>query len=94
MPPGCLRASRRAGDAGPAAVAGEARTRCRPSTSTAPIKGWADLWFYVSRQGYSGVDAGAAAWSDRAAFLGWFAAIFPHPEIDAGAALDRLGLAP
>ena len=47
----------------------------RASHFYGPIDSWGDLWFYVSRQGYSGVDASPpASWSDRAAFLGWFAA--------------------
>ena len=39
------------------------------------IDTWSELWFYVSRAGYSGVDVSpSAGWSDRWAFAGWFAA--------------------
>ena len=34
-----------------------------------PVEGWGDLWFYVSRQGYSGVDVSpSAGWGDRPRF--------------------------
>ena len=59
-----------------------------------PIEGWGDLWFYVSRQGYSGVDVSpSAGWSDRAAFLGWFAADLVRQTTPPGAVLAGLGLA-
>ena len=36
-----------------------------------PIDGWDDFWFYVSREGYGGVDVSPAAGrADRAGFLG------------------------
>ena len=58
-----------------------------------PIDGWSDLWFYVSRQGYSGVDVSpAAGWGDRAAFLGWFAADLVRQTTLAGTVLALLGL--
>ena len=58
-----------------------------------PIDTWSDLWFYVSRQGYSEVDASpSAGWSDRAAFLGWFAADLVRQTTLPGFALAGLGL--
>ncbi len=58
-----------------------------------PIDSWGDFWFYVSRQGYSGVDASpAAGWSDRAAFLGWFAADLVRQTTLPGFVLAVLGL--
>ncbi len=58
-----------------------------------PITSWADFWFYVSRQGYSAVDASpTAGWSDRAAFLGWFAADLVRQTTLPGFALAVLGL--
>ena len=59
-----------------------------------PIDGWGDFWFYVSRQGYSGVDVSpAAGWGDRAGFLGWFAADLVRQTTLPGAVLAVLGLA-
>ena len=59
-----------------------------------PIEGWGDLWFYVSRQGYSGVDVSpTAGWSDRARFLGWFATDLVRQTTLPGAVLAGLGLA-
>ena len=58
-----------------------------------PIDTWGDFWFYVSRAGYSGVDVSpAAGWSDRAAFLGWFAADLVRQTTLPGFALVVLGL--
>ena len=58
-----------------------------------PIDTWGDLWFYVSRQGYSGVDVSpAAGWGDRAAYLGWFAADLVRQTTLPGAVLALLGL--
>jgi len=58
-----------------------------------PIDSWGDFWFYVSRQGYSGVDASpAAGWSDRAAFLGWLGADLVRQTTLLGVALAALGL--
>ena len=58
-----------------------------------PIDSWGDLWFYVSRQGYSGVDVSpAAGWSDRAAFLGWLGADLVRQTTLPGLALAVLGL--
>ena len=58
-----------------------------------PIDSWGDLWFYVSRQGYSEVDVSpAAGWSDRAAFLGWLGADIVRQTTLPGCALAALGL--
>ncbi len=58
-----------------------------------PIDSWSDLWFYVSRQGYSEVDASpTAGWSDRTAFLGWLAADIVRQTTLPGFALAMLGL--
>ena len=58
-----------------------------------PIDTWGDFWFYVSRAGYSGVDVSpAAGWSDRAAFLGWFAADLVRQTTLLGFVLAALGL--
>ena len=58
-----------------------------------PIDSWGDLWFYVSRQGYSEVDASpSAGWADRAAFLSWFAADLVRQTTLPGVALAALGL--
>ena len=58
-----------------------------------PITSWADFWFYISRQGYSAVDASpTAGWSDRAAVLGWFAADLVRQTTLPGFALAVLGL--
>ena len=58
-----------------------------------PIDTWGDFWFYVSRGGYSGVDVSpAAGWSDRAAFLGWFAADLVRQTTLPGFAIAVLGL--
>ena len=38
-----------------------------------PIEGWGGFWHYLSRQGYSGVDASpSAGWGDRLLYLQWF----------------------
>ncbi len=38
-----------------------------------PITGWRKFWFYVSRQGYAGVDASpSAGWTDKLAFMQHF----------------------
>ena len=58
-----------------------------------PIDSWGDFWFYVSRQGYSGVDVSpAAGWGDRAGFLGWFAADLVRQTTLPGAVLAVLGV--
>ena len=58
-----------------------------------PIDSWSDFWFYVSRQGYSEVDASpTAGWSDRAAFLGWLGADLVRQTTLPGLALAVLGL--
>ena len=58
-----------------------------------PIDTWGDFWFYVSRQGYSGVDVSpAAGWGDRAGFLGWFAADLVRQTTLPGTMLAVLGL--
>ena len=57
------------------------------------IDTWSDFWFYIGRQGYSGVDVSpSAGWSDRAAFLGWFAADLVRQTTLPGAALALVGL--
>ena len=58
-----------------------------------PIDSWSDFWFYVSRQGYSAVDASpTAGWSDRAAFLGWLGADLVRQTTLPGCVLALLGL--
>ena len=58
-----------------------------------PIDSWSDFWFYVSRQGYSAVDASpTAGWSDRAAFLGWLGADLVRQTTLPGSVLALLGL--
>ena len=58
-----------------------------------PVETWGEFWFYVSREGYSGVDVSpAAGWSDRAAFLGWFAADLVRQATLPGTVLAILGL--
>ena len=57
------------------------------------IDSWSDFWFYVSRQGYSGVDVSASAgWSDRWSFLWWFAGDLPRQLTLPGSALAIVGL--
>ena len=57
-----------------------------------PIETWGELWFYVSRQGYSGVDVSpSAGWGDRAGFLGWFAADLVRQMTLPGTVLAVLG---
>ena len=57
------------------------------------IDTWSDLWFFVSREGYSGVDVSpSAGWIDRASFLGWFAADLVRQTTLPGFALALLGL--
>ena len=57
------------------------------------IDSWSDLWFYVSRQGYSEVDVSpTAGWSDRAAFLGWLGADLVRQTTLPGFALAVIGL--
>ena len=37
-----------------------------------PIESWERFWFYISRQGYAGIDASpSAGWADRLDFLQW-----------------------
>ena len=58
------------------------------------IDTWSEFWFYIGRQGYSGVDVSpSAGWSDRAAFLGWLAADLVRQTTLPGAALALVGLA-
>ena len=58
-----------------------------------PIESWGDFWFYVSRQGYSEGDVSpSAGWSDRASFLGWFAADLVRQTTLPGFALAVAGL--
>ncbi|MDE0194745.1 MAG: DUF2723 domain-containing protein [bacterium] len=58
-----------------------------------PIETWGDFWFYVSREGYSGVDISpSASWGDRAGFLGWFAADLVRQTTLPGMVLAVLGL--
>ncbi len=57
------------------------------------IDTWSELWFYVSRQGYSGVDSSpSSGWGDRWSFLGWFAADLVRQTTLPGFALALLGL--
>ena len=57
------------------------------------IDTWAELWFYVSRQGYGGVDVNpAAGWGDRVGFVGWFAADLVRQMTLPGAVLAVVGL--
>ena len=57
------------------------------------IDTWSELWFYVSRQGYGGVDTSpSAGWGDRWSFLGWFAADLVRQTTLPGSALALLGL--
>ena len=57
------------------------------------IDTWSELWFYVSREGYGGVDASpSAGWGDRWSFLGWFAADLVRQTTLPGFALALLGL--
>ena len=59
-----------------------------------PIDGWGDFWFYVSRQGYSGVDVSpSAGWSDRWLFLAWLAGDLVRQTTLPGVVLAGLGLA-
>ena len=58
-----------------------------------PIDTWSEFWFYVSRQGYSGVDVSpAAGWGDRWSFLGWFAADLVRQTTPPGSALALVGV--
>ena len=58
-----------------------------------PIDTWSQLWFFVSRAGYSGVDVSpTAGWSDRWAFAGWFAADLVRQTTVPGFALALFGL--
>ena len=58
-----------------------------------PIDTWSEFWFYVSRQGYGGVDVSpAAGWGDRWSFLGWFAADLVRQTTLPGSALALLGV--
>ena len=58
-----------------------------------PIDTWAEIWFYVSRQGYSGVDVNpAAGWGDRAEFVGWVAADLVRQTTLPGTVLAVLGV--
>ena len=59
-----------------------------------PIDGWGDFWFYVSRQGYGGVDVSpSAGWGDRWSFVVWLARDLVRQTTLPGAALAGLGLA-
>ena len=58
-----------------------------------PIETWGELWFYVSRAGYAGVDVSpAAGWGDRWSYLGWFAADLVRQMTLPGTVLAVLGL--
>ena len=57
------------------------------------IDTWNELWVYVTRQGYSGVDTSpSAGWGDRWSFLGWFAADLVRQTTLPGFGLALLGL--
>ena len=59
-----------------------------------PIDTWSELWFFVSRAGYSGVDVSpSAGWGDRWAFAGWLAADLVRQTTVPGFALALFGLA-
>ena len=58
------------------------------------IDTWSELWFFVSRAGYSGVDVSpSAGWGDRWAFAAWFAADLVRQTTLPGFALALVGLA-
>ena len=58
-----------------------------------PIDTWGEFWFYVSRQGYSGVDVSpSAGWGDRWSFLGWLAADLLRQTTLPGLALALVGV--
>ena len=64
-----------------------------PSASTAPSTGGATCGSTSVGRGYSGVDVSpAAGWSDRAGYLGWFAADLVRQTTLPGAGLAVLGL--
>ena len=57
------------------------------------IDTWSDFWFFVTRQGYSGVDVSpSAGWSDRWSFLVWFARDLVRQSTLPGFALALVGL--
>ncbi len=44
-----------------------------PISFLGPLESWADLYYFVSRQAYIGIDASlSAGWADRLDFLQWF----------------------
>ena len=58
------------------------------------IDDWGEFWFYLSRQGYAGVDVSpSAGWGDRWSFLAWLAGDLVRQTTLPGAALAGLGLA-
>ena len=58
-----------------------------------PIDTWGEFWFYVSRQGYSGVDVSpSAGWGDRWSFVGWLAADLVRQTTLPGSALALVGV--
>ena len=57
------------------------------------IDTWSELWFFLSRAGYSGVDVSpSAGWSDRWAFAVWFATDLVRQATLPGFALALFGL--
>ncbi len=71
------------------------RSWSEPLTSFyGPIADWKTFWFYVSRSGYSGADASAAAgWLDRLGYLQWFGRQLFWQLTPPGCLLALLGLA-
>ena len=64
-----------------------------PISFYGPIDTWSDFWFFVSREGYSGVDVSpSAGWRDRWSFLGWFARDLVRQSTPPGFALALVGL--
>ena len=58
-----------------------------------PISDWGDFWFYISRRGYSEVDANPiAGWLDRLAYLRWFGRQLFWQLTPPGCLLALLGL--
>ena len=57
------------------------------------IDTWSDFWFFVSREGYRGVDVSpSAGWSDRWSFLGWLARDLVRQSTLPGFVLALVGL--
>ncbi len=64
-----------------------------PISFYGPIETWSDFWFFVSREGYSGVDVSpSAGWRDRWSFVGWFARDLVRQSTLPGFLLALIGL--